>query len=229
MPQRCVGPGSWAWRCPEQSACSPPCLWPAPGASSAAPLSFGQLCAWPLQPWERCTDRGRNKHWEKMLWKTDMINIMNFEVLDPLRGQKFLVLLSNTQGFLLFALVIMGSLVIGLGSLQLLPGCWQLILFLIDLQTTNLIWIKKAICIKQRGNPSQKCLPIKRMTARHFFAIEGSDSDGSTEGRMLYLGLEVLHRFLKRFGWSSLVVAEDGHRPVGSVIWQDFSWNAVIS
>lgn len=52
-----------------------------------------------------------------------MRNIVNFEALDPLQGQKFLALVSNTQGFLLFALVIMGGLVISLGSLQLLPGC----------------------------------------------------------------------------------------------------------
>lgn len=59
MQQRCVGPSSWAWRCPVQSACSPLYLWPAPGASSAAPLSSGQLYASPPQPWERQKDRQR--------------------------------------------------------------------------------------------------------------------------------------------------------------------------
>lgn len=50
-----------------------------------------------------------------------------------------------------------------------------------------------------------------------------------TEARAVYLGLKVLHGFLKGLGWCSLVVTEDGHRTVGSVIRQDFGWNAVIS
>lgn len=57
MPQRCVGPGSWAWRCPERSACSPLCLWPAPAASSAAPLSSGPPYASPPPPWETRSKR----------------------------------------------------------------------------------------------------------------------------------------------------------------------------
>lgn len=44
----------------------------------------------------------------------------------------------------------------------------------------------------------------------------------------VYLGLKVLHGFLKSFRWSSLVVTEEGHRPVGSVICQDFCRNAVL-
>lgn len=34
----------------------------------------------------------------------------------------------------------------------------------------------------------------------------------------VYLGLKVLHGLLKCFGWSSLVITEDGHRPVGSIV-----------
>lgn len=44
----------------------------------------------------------------------------------------------------------------------------------------------------------------------------------------IYLGLEVLHGFLKGFGWRPLVVAEEGHRPVGPVVGQDFGWDAVV-
>lgn len=45
----------------------------------------------------------------------------------------------------------------------------------------------------------------------------------------VYLGLKVLHGFLKGLGWRSLVVTEDGHGAVGSVVRQDFSRNAVVS
>lgn len=34
----------------------------------------------------------------------------------------------------------------------------------------------------------------------------------------VYLGLKVLHGLLKGLGWCSLVVTEDGHSAVGSVI-----------
>lgn len=44
-----------------------------------------------------------------------------------------------------------------------------------------------------------------------------------------YLGLKVLHGLLEGFGRSSLVVTEDGHRPVGSIVGQDLSRDAVIS
>lgn len=47
-------------------------------------------------------------------------------------------------------------------------------------------------------------------------------------GTRVYLGLKVLHGLLKCFWWSSLVVTEDGDCPVGSVVRQDFSWDAVI-
>lgn len=97
MQQKCVDPSSWAWRCPVQSACSPPCLWPAPGASSAAPLSSGQLCASPPQPCERHKDRQRRskiemqtkRHTERKKY-TDVLkswchNYHELNVLDSVR------------------------------------------------------------------------------------------------------------------------------------------------
>lgn len=38
------------------------------------------------------------------------------------------------------------------------------------------------------------------------------------DARADYLGLKVLHGFLEGLGWCSLVVTEDGHSAVGSVI-----------
>lgn len=51
---------------------------------------------------------------------------------------------------------------------------------------------------------------------------------GEKEHRV-YLGLKVLHGLLKCFGWSSLVVTEDGHCPVRPVVRKHLSWDAVIS
>lgn len=56
--------------------------------------------------------------------------------------------------------------------------------------------------------------------------LTGGGGGGGREGG--YLGLKVLHGLLKCFGWSSLVVAEDGHRPVGPVVGEDFSGEAVV-
>lgn len=49
------------------------------------------------------------------------------------------------------------------------------------------------------------------------------------EARVVDLGLKVLHGFLKGLGRGSLVVTQDGHGAVGSVVRQDFGWSAVIS
>lgn len=65
MQRRYVDPGSWAWTCPKQFACSPLCPWPASGASSAAPLSSGRLYASPPQPCERHKD-GHRKEWTQI-------------------------------------------------------------------------------------------------------------------------------------------------------------------
>lgn len=48
---RCVGPGSWAWRYPGQSACFPPGQWLVPPASSAAPRPSARLSSWSPRPW----------------------------------------------------------------------------------------------------------------------------------------------------------------------------------
>ena len=50
--QRCAGQDSWAWRCRGRSACSPRGRWPAPPASSAAPLSSAQPSSWFPRLWE---------------------------------------------------------------------------------------------------------------------------------------------------------------------------------
>lgn len=82
--QRCVDPGSWAWRCPTQSACSPLCLWPEPGASSAALLSSVRLYASPQQPWERETDKYQRWKWIKIktrIKKTKCANIIGIKAV----------------------------------------------------------------------------------------------------------------------------------------------------
>lgn len=179
-------------------------------------------------------DTERGTHWGKELNKcfggTDAVNIMNlfkspselnFVASHPTRNEGLGATdWSGTvlQAFILFALVTMRSLVISLGGLQLLPCCWQLILLLIYLQTHQTYAERRAkLCIR----PSQCDKTKYRMSERL--------QRQRMERVMAYLGLKVLHGFLKGFGRRSLVVTEDGHRPVGSVIWEDFGWNAVIS
>lgn len=48
-------------------------------------------------------------------------------------------------------------------------------------------------------------------------------------GRGTYLALQVHHGLLEGFGWSSLVVAQNGHRSVGTVVGEDLCWDVVIS
>ncbi len=66
------------------------------------------------------------------------------------------------------------------------------------------------------------------MTPRHH-CLWNDNRAGERWNTGVYLGLKVLHGLLKCFGRSSLVVTEDGHRPVGSVVRQDFCWDAVVS
>ena len=60
------------------------------------------------------------------------------------------------------------------------------------------------------------------MTLQHVDAV----SEGGGPGR--YLGLQVLHGLLEGLGRSSLVVTEDGHRPVGPVVGQDLPGEVVL-
>lgn len=46
--------------------------------------------------------------------------------------------------------------------------------------------------------------------------------------RFSYLSLQVLHRLLKCLRWSPLVVTQDGHSPVGSVVGQDLGRNVLL-
>lgn len=157
--------------------------------------------------------------------------------LHPTNGSKwhFFTLVRNDQALLLFALVIMGSLVISFGSLQLLPCCWQLILFLVDLQTQQTCDERRRQTALGREGISLSFTVSEEKTKYLRFLQKVTTTTLLLEwGKrwntgFFYLGLKVLHGFLKGFGWSSLVVTEDGHRPVGSVIGQDFCWNAVIS
>lgn len=114
-PQRCEGPDSWAWKCREQSACSPHDQSPAPPASSVALLSSEPPSSWSPQS---CRDQ---QHAGLYTWQT---------------GSKHSYL-SNLQIYSLFGFFIPPYFGISLGALQLSLGIRKLVPFSINLRSDS--------------------------------------------------------------------------------------------
>lgn len=84
---------------------------------------------------------------------------------------------------------------------------------------------------------------FKKTDYRHFFSVYKiitisysiwwernriSGQTGTSCSQKSNLSLKVLHRLLKRLGWSPLMVTQDGYSPVGPVVGQDLGRNVVL-
>ena len=76
--------------------------------------------------------------------------------------------------------------------------------------------------------PSLAVKPINK-TAIKLTSIEGlAKKKKKKKATHANLSLQVLHRLLKCLRWSSLMVTQDGHSPVGPVVGQDLGWNVLL-